>query len=225
MAHKLWPLFDLSIATPRLVMRLATDDELAELAEIADESIFAHSASMPFVLRWPYLPSPDRERSLYQWNTLSRATWQPQNWNLPLTAFLDGTPIGVQAMEAKNFGKLRVVETGSWLGANWQGKGLGTEMRAALVELAFAELDAAEAHSTARTDNPRSSAVSLKLGYVENGIAPALFGDEQGMEITLRLTRDAWEEHRHPGITVTGIDECRLFFGGNGETWQTSGPP
>lgn len=222
-AHKLWPIFDLTITTPRLEMRLATDDELVALTAIADESIFANSATAPFLVNWPLLPSPDREISLYQWNIGCRATWQPQNWTLPLVAFLDGAPIGAQAMEAKNFAKLRVVETGSWLGSAWQGQGLGTEMRAALLELAFAELDAIEAHSTARADNPRSARVSHKLGYKNNGVNRTIFADGAADdELRLRLTREDWEANRMPGVTVADIDACRHFFGGNGETWQTA---
>lgn len=223
MVNKIWPVFDLTITTPRLELRLASDDELRGLMAAADESIFANSATAPFIVNWPLLPSPDREISLYQWNTLTRATWQPQNWTLPLTAFLDGVPIGAQTMEAKSFGKLRTVETGSWLGAAWQGQGFGTEMRAALLELAFAELGAVEAHSTARTDNPRSAGVSYKLGYKDNGVGRIIFADGVADdELRLRLTRNDWEANRLPGVSVAGIEACRHFFGGEGETWQSA---
>jgi len=221
MAHRLWPLFDLAITTPRLVMRVANDDELAQLCTVGDETIFANSASTPFVIGWPLLPSPDRELSVYQWHTGTRANWQPQNWTLPLTAFFDGTPIGSQGIESKNFARRRSVETGSWLGADWQGKGLGTEMRAAVLELAFAELGAVEALSTARVDNPRSAGVSHKLGYEDNGVNQAIFVDEPGLQLNLRLTREAWQANRMPGINITGLDSCRHFFGADGETWQT----
>jgi len=222
MPHALWPLFDLVITTPRLEVRLPTDDELALLAPHANDSIFTNSASMPFVLNWPFLPSPDREISLYQWHTSLRATWKPQAWNLSLVGFLDGQPIGNQAMEARNFGKLKTVETGSYIAAPWQRQGFGTEIRAATLELAFAELGAIEAHSAARIDNQASSGVSRKLGYVENGQRNTMFGDEAGRKTLLLLTRANWMANRMPGVSISGIDRCRAYFGGNGESWQTA---
>jgi len=57
------------------------------------------------------------------------------------------------------------VSTGSWLGMRHQGKGFGTEMRAAILMLAFDHLGAKTARSSAFTDNPRSLAVSRRLGY------------------------------------------------------------
>lgn len=221
MTNELWPIFDLRITTPRLVMRLATDAELAELVKISDASMFDPERGMPFVAPWPLLPSPDRERSMYQFQTGARANWKPQHWMLLMTAFLDGQPIGLQDVTAKDFGLLRTVSTGSWIGAAWQRQGLGTEMRAALLELVFGELGALEAHSSYREDNPGSSGVSAKLGYVENGRRIEKFGDEAATDRRVVLTRQAWTEHRTPGIIVEGIDECRSFFGGNGETWQT----
>jgi len=221
MAHPLWPLFDLVITTPRLEVRLPTDAELALLAPHSDDAIFGNSASMPFVLNWPSLPSPDREIALYQHHTRLRAEWKPESWTLGLCAFLDGQPIGNQGLQAEKFAKVRAVSTGSYICAPWQRQGYGTEMRAAAMELAFAGLGALEAHSDARIDNVGSNEVSRRLGYVENGYRRFLFGDEAGEEVSLRLTRDAWEQHRTPGVEIHGLDTCRVFFGADGETWAT----
>jgi RimJ/RimL family protein N-acetyltransferase len=57
------------------------------------------------------------------------------------------------------------VETGSWLGRDFQGRGLGTEMRAAVLTLAFEHLGARVARSGAIAGNPQSLGVSRKLGY------------------------------------------------------------
>jgi len=222
MANRLWPLYDLKITTPRLVIRLANDHELFELAQIADESMFENQTGMPFSSEWAMLPSPDRELSVYQFHTKSRAEWKPQDWMLPMTAFThDGRPIGTQTMLAKDFGDLHSVSSGSWLGATWQRKGYGTEMRAAILELAFAELGAVEAHSSYREGNAGSHGVSAKLGYEANGEGRFKFGDEAGIDMRVRLTRQAWQENRALGVEVEGIDSCRSFFGGDGETWQT----
>lgn len=222
MANKLWPLFDLHIRTPHLVMRLANDDELFELSQMADESIFVNQTDMPFTSEWAQLPSPDRERSFYQFHTRARAAWKPQDWTLVMTAFVDNQPIGTQSIAGEDFGLLRTVSSGSWLGASWQRKGLGTEMRAAVLELAFAELGAVEAHSSYRDGNAGSERVSSKLGYEANGQSPFKFGREAGIDKQVRLTRQAWSEHRMAGIEVEGIDTCRSFFGADGESWQSA---
>jgi RimJ/RimL family protein N-acetyltransferase len=60
---------------------------------------------------------------------------------------------------------LGTVGTFSWLGPGYRGRGLGTEMRAAVLHLAFAGLGAREAASEAFTDNHASNRVSQALGY------------------------------------------------------------
>lgn len=58
---------------------------------------------------------------------------------------------------------LRQVSTASWLGLHHQRQGIGTEMRAAVLHLAFAGLGAVDALSGAFEDNPSSFSVSEKL--------------------------------------------------------------
>jgi RimJ/RimL family protein N-acetyltransferase len=63
----------------------------------------------------------------------------------------------------------RTGETGSWLGRAYQGRGIGTRMRQAMCVLLFDHLGAQEITSAAFLDNPRSLAVSRRLGYAPNG--------------------------------------------------------
>jgi hypothetical protein len=70
---------------------------------------------------------------------------------------------------AKQFAIIREVSTGSWLGAAYQRRGFGTEMRAAVLQLAFDHLGATAARSGAFTDNPASLRISEKLGYRTDG--------------------------------------------------------
>lgn len=65
---------------------------------------------------------------------------------------------------------LREVHTGSWLGRRYQGQGIGTQMRAAVLHLALDGLGAQRAVSAAFEDNPASLGVSRKLGYRDDGI-------------------------------------------------------
>jgi RimJ/RimL family protein N-acetyltransferase len=78
--------------------------------------------------------------------------------------------VGTQSMSARDYPVTREVHTGSWLGQRYQGQRIGTEMRAALLHLAFAGLNAQSAVSEVMADNLASVAVSRKLGYQPNGI-------------------------------------------------------
>ena len=73
--------------------------------------------------------------------------------------------VGIQELTADDFAGSRSVSSGSWLTASAQGRGLGVEMRAAVLHLAFAGLGALEAQTSAWIDNPASQRVSLRLGY------------------------------------------------------------
>lgn len=75
----------------------------------------------------------------------------------------------MQDLHAKDFAQARHVMTGSWLGRAHQGMGTGTLMRQLVVGLAFDELDAGRCESGYIVGNHASSAVSRKVGYVDNG--------------------------------------------------------
>ena len=81
---------------------------------------------------------------------------------------------------------LREVSTGSWLGQRYQGQGLGTEMRAAVLHLAFTGLGAEFATSNTFTDNAASLGVSRKLGYLPDGIQRQVI---RGRPVVLQLLR------------------------------------
>jgi RimJ/RimL family protein N-acetyltransferase len=65
------------------------------------------------------------------------------------------------AVAARDLGS---IGTFSWLGPGYRGRGIGTEMRAAALHLAFAGLAAREATSEAFADNSASNRVSQALG-------------------------------------------------------------
>jgi RimJ/RimL family protein N-acetyltransferase len=159
------PLTRLRVRTPRLELRLATRAELRALGELAQRGIH-DPAAMPFGVAW----TDDSDRPGFVDETIEHheaATrdWQPDRWCLNLIAFQRGQPAGVQSMRGERFGERRAVDTGSWLGRGFQGRGLGTEMRAAALYLAFEGLEARVATSGAIQGNPQSLGVSRKLGY------------------------------------------------------------
>ncbi len=129
-----------------------------------------------------------------------------------LAVIHDGQPIGIQELSATRFAVRRVVETGSWLGRDLQGRGLGTEMRAATLHLAFEGLGATTAVSGAMDDNEASRRVSEKLGYVPNGESVAAPRGVPVREQHYLLRREDWRADRYP-TTIEGLDGCRSMFG------------
>jgi RimJ/RimL family protein N-acetyltransferase len=212
MAHPLWPLFDLRLRTDRLELRLPTDDELAALAAVARAGMHP-PGEMPFGVAWSTVPSPAFERSFGQHHWAARGSWTVDAWSLHLAAFLDGRPIGAQSLFARDFPTLRLVKSGSWLGLPYQGQGLGTEMRTAVLALAFEHLRAEVAESEAFLDNERSAGVSRSVGYESNGfgrLAPEGVARETER---YRLTASGWRSRRRPAVRVDGFDACRELFG------------
>ena len=107
---------------------------------------------------------------MFQHHWLQLGNWAPDDWTLNFAVFDHGRIVGQQAISARNFATLHEVGTGSWIGLRHQGRGIGTEMRAAVLHLAFAGLQATDAVSGAFADNPSSFRVSEKLGYEADGI-------------------------------------------------------
>jgi RimJ/RimL family protein N-acetyltransferase len=115
---------------------------------------------------------------------------------------------------AQQFPVLKEVSTGSWLTASVQGRGIGREMRAAVLQLAFDGLGAEIARSAAFVDNPASRAVSRAIGYRENGRRrEAPRGVPQEM-IGYELTRQEWSERseRFKPAKIIGLELCRHMF-------------
>lgn len=213
-----WPLFDLRLRTPHLELRLPTDDDLLALVALARAGVHDEARS-PFLVPWDEPPSPAFERQflLHWWKV--RGAWSPADWTLGLAVIADGAVIGVQDMMGTDFATRRSVLTGSWLGLAHHGRGYGTEMRAAVLWLAFEELGAVAAESGYIEGNVSSSRVSEKLGYEPNGMR--ILDARPGTMRTERrviVTPGTWSRDRVP-VTVEGMDACRGLFG------ETALPP
>jgi len=206
-----WPLFDLVVRTPRLELRAPTDDDLVELLDVARAGVH-DPETMPFAVAWTDVPSPDFERDFlrYYWGT--RAEWAPGAWQLPLVVVRDGRPIGFQEMSAVDFAARRNVKTGSWLGRRHQGLGIGTEMRAAILFLAFEGLGALAAESGALEGNLASARVSEKLGYRPNGLGLVAPRGTPVVEQRYRLARADWRRDLCP-VTIENLEPCLRMFG------------
>lgn len=135
----------------------------------------------------------------------NQGTWLLDDWVLELVVLRDGAPIGLQALEGKDFARDRVVDTHSWLVASARGQGWGKRMRAAVLSLAFEHLGAIAAVSEAWADNAASLGVSRSLGYEDSHSE-----DRQGRAMRhLRLTtwRPPWP------VEVEGLEPCLPLLG------------
>ena len=141
------------------------------------------------------------------------AQWQPGDWTLSLAARRDGQVVGRQDLMARRFAVTREARTGSWLGLPFQRMGIGTEMRAAVLHLAFALLGTETVTSSARTDSTGSLGVSRKLGYHDDGFDVMPLAGSRQLFQRLRLDRSGWASHRTVPVEVTGFDPCRELFG------------
>jgi RimJ/RimL family protein N-acetyltransferase len=207
-----WPLFGLRVVTPRLELRSIDDDLAAELAELAIDGVHAPD-TMPFNIPWTR-QAPDvlrREYPKHVW--ASRARFGPEDWSLKFAVLVDGEVAGVQDAFAKGFPVVRQFETGSWLGLRFQGRGIGTEMRAAVLQLCFDGLGAIRAETGAWEDNPASQAVTRKLGYADNGWT---YMDREGTRrrmLKFAIEREQWEPRRRDDIAIEGLEPCLPLLG------------
>jgi RimJ/RimL family protein N-acetyltransferase len=207
MDARIWPFVALRVRTPLVELRYPDDDDLCALARLAAEGIH-DPATMPFSVPWTRAESLALERNLLQHSWGRRSSLTRDDWSLPFVACVDGEPVGVQDVFAQHFAIRRTVETGSWLVQRVQGRGIGTEMRAAVLHFAFAGLGAEEAFSGSFVDNPASAAVSRRNGYQPNG---EVIVEREGEAARLQhwvLTRATWTPSRRDDIRIEGLDAC-----------------
>jgi RimJ/RimL family protein N-acetyltransferase len=208
----LWPLYALRLTTGDLELRYPTEAELPAFADIVESGI--HPADeMPFGLAWTDVPAERRNVDSYQWWLGSRARWSPASWVLTMGVWEGGRPAGFQDLRADEFPVHRTVSTGSWLGREFQGRGIGRLMRQAILALAFDHLGAEVAETEAFLDNPASNRVSLAVGYEPNGLGRLAPRGVARETQRFRLTVDGWRSRPRPDVTVAGLEDCLALFG------------
>jgi RimJ/RimL family protein N-acetyltransferase len=207
-----WPLTGLRMRAGSIELRLPDADDLAALAALAEAGVH-DPAEQPFKAEWTDAEPVERARSTMRYHWSCWGSWQPADWTLNLVVVRDGVVVGTQGMGGKNFASLREVGTGSWIGLEYQGQGIGTAMRAAVLALAFDGLGAQFAVSAAFTGNPASIAVSRKLGYAEDGIDRYLIRGEPVHGRRFRMDRATWLASRRIDVGITGLEPCLPLFG------------
>jgi RimJ/RimL family protein N-acetyltransferase len=201
------PLWELRVRTPRLELRLPTDEEILELYRVAEAGIHPPD-EMPFFIPWT---DTLNEQDFVAYHREGRESWSPANWRANFVTFLDGRPIGTQGLEAADFETKREVETGSWLGRVHQSRGYGFEQRAAVLEFAFRGLEARAATSGALAHNIASQRISEKLGYRVAGTREIAPRGEPVLHYDYRIEHDEW---RCPiPVEIDGLEPALTLFG------------
>lgn len=212
--HPYWPPFDLEVRTPRLTMRAITDDLAVELAALAARGIHDPDV-MPFSMPWTRNESPALERQTLQFYWRCRAEMTPERWNINFAVVVDDLVVGTTGLLAVDFPRLRQFETGSWLGREFQGRGIGTEMRIATLTLGFVGFGAELAATGAWHDNRPSIGVTRRLGYSEMGSRRAIRDDSRpdrlvGFEMDRRHFDSAV---RRDDVEIVGDGPVREMLG------------
>lgn len=204
----LWPTDGLCLRTPRLELRPIVEPEFPDVVEAILAGIHPPEA-MPFSTPWTDAPREELIANSLRHFWSARGGVAPEKWSLQLGVRCDGRLVGIQEVAAEHFAVIRTVSTGSWLTGDAQGRGIGVEMRAAVLLFAFDHLGAEYAASSAFSDNPASIAVSRRLGYADNGrqVRQRRPGERaEHLDFLLpsvTLRRPGWT------LAVDGLEDCR----------------
>lgn len=209
----IWPPFGLRVRTPRIELRYPNDEEIAELADRSAVVGIHDPASMPFAIAWTDVPPPQQQRNTLQFHWNTRASWQPSDWSCNFVVIVDGEIVGSQGAQATNFNVLRSAVTGSFLLISHQRRGIGKEMRAAILHLLFAGLSAEWAETAAFEDNEASLAVTRSLGYTLEGRHRMLSRGRAREQLAFRMPREAWQRQQRDDIEIIGLEPCLEMFG------------
>jgi RimJ/RimL family protein N-acetyltransferase len=212
MGNPHWPLFGLEVRTPRLSLRYLDDDLAAEVVDVAARGVH-DPATMPFLVPWTDLPSPQLEQEALRFYWRTRSAVRPEAWNLQFAVLVEGGVVGMCDLSAEQFASLRQFTTGSWLGREFQGQGLGKEFRTAALTLGFDGLGAEFALTGAWHDNGASRGVTESLGYTESGRRRMPRRGAPDEQVDYRMSRAHWATIRRDDITLHGVEVARQFLG------------
>jgi len=205
------PLLGLRITAGPVELRGVTDDLLGPLADLAIKGV--HDPDfIPFFVPWTLAPTDELPRNFAQFHWGQRANFSTARWGMDLAVFFDGELVGSQGLSTRDYLITRIGETGSWLGREFQGRGIGTAMRKVMCAFVFDHLDAQFITSSAYTDNASSLGVSRKCGYRENGVSII---NRMGKPATLQmllLEPGDLVRYEHE-LTVEGVPEFRRSIG------------
>lgn len=207
-----FPAFALEVRTPLLTLRFPDDDDLVDLAELGTRGVHPPD-QMPFTVPWTRVPVPYQQRNTIQFFWQQRLTLQGDVPSVTLVTVVDDEIVGTQGLMTSSWKGTRTIETGSWLGMEHQGKGIGKEMRVAALHLAFDGFGAERCVTSAYADNPASISVTEALGYRANGTELAARDGAPTELVNYTMGRDDFDAIRRDDVEVIGADATVALFG------------
>lgn len=175
------------LVTERLVLRPPHQDDIPELAELADNRRLAE-----MLARMPH-PYGEREARAFVESARERAM---VGCTYAVTLAESGAFIGCAGLH----GAAQGLELGYWIGEPWWGHGYATEAAHALVDLAFRATAIARLHASCRVVNAASRRVIHKCGfqYAGQGMLESLAAGRVPVE-RYALDRRTWASLRSWG--------------------------
>lgn len=207
------PFTRLRVLTPRLSLEPIDDAMARRLADLASRGVHKPD-TMPFAFPWTDAPAHELEANTVEFHRGNRADLQPHRWAVNFAVVADGALVGSTGLGAEAFPASRRFETGSWLGLEFQGRGLGKEMRLATLHLGFLGLDALVATTHAFHDNAASLGVTESLGYRQVGEEQRQRRGRLDTSLAFEITADDFRARlRRDDIRLEGVQECLPLLG------------
>lgn len=186
-----------------LVLRVASEEEIAELADRVLEVGVVTPGTQPFGNPW-HLGEPTEVR---QGVVDRRAPILGEDgWVIHFVVFAAGVPVGIQTVRAEHFAEDRKTMTGSWLLRSAQGYGYAVPMRTAVLELSF-QLGALRSQSGYLDGNAASAAVSRRCGYEPAEELDREIGGETRRVRRMVVSAERWALVRDqlPSVHIDGL--------------------
>jgi RimJ/RimL family protein N-acetyltransferase len=204
-----WPLQGIRLRTADLDLQVMTEADLPTLWELLPDDVEMN----PHATTYAGLDERANRRAVLAqgyWRALG--LWSPDDWALPFVVRSEGVVVGAQWLEGPDWRADRTVDSSSWLVPRARGRGLGQQMRAAVLALAFGPLRAEAAISSAVIGNAPSLGVSRALGYRETHRSVLEHSGETLQHV--RLGREAWAASGGArGVVIDGVAPALPLFG------------
>jgi RimJ/RimL family protein N-acetyltransferase len=204
-------MFALSIEGSELKIKITADDDIGRLLSLVNRGLHDPDQS-PFSTPWNQIDLPHRNYEFAKKIWLHRAQLHPRDWYLDFTVFYKDQIVGMQSVFAKDFPVARSFMTSSWLGRDFQNRGIGTTTRRAILFLMFELFKAEEGHSEAYEDNIASIKVCEKLGYRANGFRSWGRNEKPAKSLQFVITRQDYARNSISGFISSGTESAMKFL-------------
>lgn len=210
MTYPWWPLSDLHLATPDLTLRPMREADLAAVARLLPEDV----EQDPRAIRYQVSDS-----LVSRGIVAHQSYWSA--WGYLAACGLaaafrgrHGGP-GDRRSGTRGRGLPDAAHRGQLVVPDQAGTGpLGTQMRRAVLALAFGPLGAQAAITSAWHDSHASLGVSRALGYQPNGQSLHPRGEHPDVMLHMLLRRADWlVAGSARGVTISGFGGCPPLFG------------